>query len=501
VRPGHPEAARVGRFDGLRAIGCDAGMSSDRSVGVWAVGVACGWLGLAGCGDAGGGDETSASTTSVSGVTVPTTSGTPTDPGSGTGTGATTGAGSESEGASTGTPTTGTGADSSTSEGLKLDVGSVADFGGSVECGCGNTEFSYIWIANSGEGTVTKLNTRTLVEEGRYLTRPDGQGSPSRTSVSIDGRAVAVANRHGGLIKIWARQEDCVESNGMPGIQTSTGKNDVLAWGLDECIAWYNPFEGMSVQRPVAWTSGTLNPVTCDYDDQQIWTITGSGAGPGSCGPNGVFVHLVNGSDGTIANTLTIPEAEINCQGSSLGAYGGAVDNKNDLWFHMWGALQPWHVRFEDFSYEKLPQYGGYGTTTDTNGRVWWGDSPRRYDPETMTFASTIGDLPGAGGAGIAQDLQGRMWTATQGGVGWVDMETMMAGDKVMLPDQSLYRGISVDIDGFIWAIPLGGTKAYKINPDTYEYEFYDGLNSPYSYSDMTGGQLAGVTCNPPPQG
>lgn len=474
----------------------------DRRGAAWAVGLAFSLgVGLVGCGDAGGGGETGASSTTLPPVTsVPTTSGT-SEAGSG-GTTDSAGSGSEGVSASTGAPTTSTGADpSSGGPGLKLDIGSAADFGGSVECGCGNTEFSYIWIANSGEGTVTKLNTRTMVEEGRYLTRPDGQGSPSRTSVSIDGRAVAVANRHGGLVKIWAREEDCVESNGVPGIQTSTGKADVLAWGMDECIAWFVPFADMSVQRPVAWTSGTLNPVTCEYDDQQVWTITGSGGAPGQCGSNGVFVHLVDGDDGSIAQTLTIPEAEIHCQYSGLGAYGAAVDNKNDLWFHMWGGLEPWHVRFEDLSYEPLPQFGGYGTTTDTNGRVWWGDSPRRYDPETKTFASTIGDMPGAGGSGIAQDLQGRMWTATQGGVGWVDMETMVAGDKVMLPGQNTYRGISVDIDGFIWAIPLDQTRAYKIDPDTYEYEFYDGLNMPYSYSDMTGGQLSGVVCNPPPQG
>ncbi len=28
--------------------------------------------------------------------------------------------------------------------------------------------------------------------------------------------------------------------------------------------------------------------------------------------------------------------------------------------------------------------------------------------------------------------------------------------------------------------------------------ETYDELNSPYTYSDMSGGQISNVTCNPP---
>ena len=444
-------------------------------------------LALAACGDDRGGTATDsgASTSTTAAPTSTLTTAEPTTGGSESGTGGPTGGPTSSP------------ASSSSGPAVLFDVGSKEDFGQVEECGCGNTAFSYIWIANSNEGTVTKLNTRTLVEEGRYLTRPDAQGSPSRTSVSIDGRAVAVANRHAGLIKIWARPEDCADTNGTPGIQTSTGKGDVLAWGQDECVAWFNPFSDVSVQRPVAWTSGVLNKDTCEYEDQKVWTITGRLGSPGQCGPDGMYIHRLNGDSGMIEDTVHIPEAESLCQQSLLGAYGAAVDQNNDLWFHTWGGLV-FVVRYATLTYEKVNASSIYGITTDIKGRVWWGDSPRRYDPLTQMNESYTGDLPGAGGAGIAEDLQGRMWTATQGGVGWVDRDTMVAGDKVMLPDQSIYRGISVDIDGFIWAIPLGGTKAYKIDPMTYEWQAYDGLNGPYSYSDMTGGQLNKVNCGVP---
>ena len=156
---------------------------------------------------------------------------------------------------------------SSDGGGVKYDVaGDGEDGGDSCDCGV-NLDFSYIWISNSGQGTVSKIDTRTLEELGRYYTRPDGNGNPSRTSVSFNGD-VAVANRHAGLVKIYARESDCVDSNGTPGIQTSHGASEILAWGFEECVAWYTEFPTTN-QRPVAWDQGTLNPAECRYEDQQ----------------------------------------------------------------------------------------------------------------------------------------------------------------------------------------------------------------------------------------
>ena len=78
---------------------------------------------------------------------------------------------------------------------------------------------SYIWIANSQQGTVSKIDTRELLELGRYWVRPDKAGSPSRTSVNLDGD-VAVAARTGGISKFYADLADCKESNGQADIQT-----------------------------------------------------------------------------------------------------------------------------------------------------------------------------------------------------------------------------------------------------------------------------------------
>jgi len=85
-------------------------------------------------------------------------------------------------------------------------------------------------------------------------------------------------------------------------------------------------------------------------------------------------------------------------------------------------------------------------------------------------------------------------------GIYWVDMETFAVGGTVPLPGPtfSTVKGISVDVDGSIWAVYYVDTKAFKIDPNTFATQFYDGLVAPYTYSDMTGGQINNVECNPP---
>lgn len=433
-------------------------------------------------------DATASSSGAVTATTQsPTTS-------TSTPTGSDSDVGESTSGSASATGTSAASGDS-TSMGFKFDLG--AETGGvTCQTKCGNTDWSYVWIANSGEHTLSKIDTREMTEVGRYQTRPQPAGNPSRTSVSIDAKAVAVANRAGGLTKVWARKEYCADKNGNGAIETSTGKNDVLAFDQDECIAWHTPFPDATTQRPVAWTSGVYNDVTCEYEDQKIWTAAANGTigGTWPCdGAAGIFVYRVNGDTGVVEDTIHMPE--VTC-GGTFGPYGGAVDYNNDLWMYIWSAFTIVHVSYDTLEYEVFPG-GNYGITVDNKGRVWT-DAASRYDPMTMQWVNQIGDQPGVGGSGVVQDLKGRIWKSTTGGVGWVDAETMLVGDTVILPAQGNARGVGVDVDGYIWAVILGGTTAHRIHPDTYEIATYDGLNQPYTYSDMAGGQINNVTCNPP---
>jgi streptogramin lyase len=311
---------------------------------------------------------------------------------------------------------------------------------------------------------------------------------------------MVVANRGVGIAKYWARTDLCdPNANGQPGLQTSTGKHDVLPFGEDDCLAWFQDFSAfpeMTVQRPVQWTPGEGE---C-HENQKVWTTTAAGGNsPTMCGPQGVWVHLLNGDTGAIEDTIHIPENEFDCeytgtgQGIGLGPYGGAVDADGNFWFHGWGNGKLARIDFATHGYE-IFSGGGYGITVDTHGRVWLSSQISRFDYETGQWNSA----PVSTSGGITQDLQDRIWAAGQNGVVFVDMETLAVGQNIDLPVVGQVKGVSVDIDGYIWAVAQDDTRAYKIDPDTFTYEYYDGLNGPYTYSDMTGGAVYNVACNPP---
>jgi hypothetical protein len=314
-----------------------------------------------------------------------------------------------------------------------VDIGVGQCRGGGKGGGGQTPEFSFIWVANAGQGTISKINTQTMVEEGRYRVRADSAGSPSRTSVNLSGD-VAVANRNGGVTKVYANAEACQESNGMGGLQTSTGAADILAWGDEECVAWYTPF-AYTTQRPVAWAPAPFDETTCSYPDQKLWT---SGA------TNTITVHLLDGETGTVEQTIPIPELSV----GSFGAYGGAVNGDGDFWITTYDQ-PPQLVRVDrnSFDYEIVqgPDIHSYGMTVDSKGRPWIGgfiNGSARYSPDTDTWDVLDGVL----GYGIQEDADGLMWLATFSpeGVRSFDSDTLALGSSLNLPGSGC-KGVSID--------------------------------------------------------
>ncbi|MGH1343098.1 MAG: hypothetical protein ACRBN8_16185 [Nannocystales bacterium] len=389
-------------------------------------------------------------------------------------------------------------ADDSSGGDIKLDVG--APEGGLGPCGC---ELAYIWIANADQGTVSKINVRTLEEEGRYITRPDGNGNPSRTSVNLAGD-VAVANRHGGLTKIFAEEGDCLDTNGTPGIQTSSGPGDVLPWGVEECVAWHTEFATTN-QRPVAWIGGAVTPGTCDSVEQKVWTVSSENPGlaPGIGGAGGVRVSLLDGDSGLVEDEIIVPQEDFG--GGQLGAYGGAVDAAGNLFFVHMGTVtlgpKLGRVAIDTLEYTTWDLPAGvasYGITLDHFGNVWisstLGSGVARFDPETETW-DTVGGFISLGG--LAEGPNNFMWIATSMGAVSVNIETLERGPTFIAQGGGEAKGVSADVDGYIWVV---NEWAWKVDPATgLDVGSYTGLNSPYTYSDMTGYALGNVIC--PPEG
>ena len=82
------------------------------------------------------------------------------------------------------------------------------------------------------------------------------------------------------------------------------------------------------------------------------------------------------------------------------------------------------------------------------------------------------------------------LWQAGSGGMRAVNRETLLVEKTIVLPEY--VHGVSIDFYGYVWGASMQ-TKAYRGDPETLEHEFYDGLNNPYTYSDMTGFALSNV--------
>lgn len=362
----------------------------------------------------------------------------------------------------------------------------------------GDVEFSLIWIANSPAGTVSKIDTKTGMELGRYYTGPtNGNDDPSRTSVNLAGD-VAVTNRFGGITKFAAREAQCIDQNGNGVIDTSTGPADVRPFGEDECLLWHVPLpNGGSNQqgpRPTAWDAGaTNNP--CAADGFRVWV------GYYDIGvPEGHFYRL-DGTDGTILDEVTAGGWDP--QGTNYGPYGGAVDSAGNFWVTgLFGNL----VRIDavtldvqrwDFPDDTDP----YGMTVDANGHVWtagWNGHVVHFDPGSESFeVFTIGNNTLRG---LQIDRNGMLWAAVNGncGVAQFDTSTKTIVDaRIPLPGCNNPVGVSIDVDGFVWVPDQGANLAFKMDPVTYQATITSGLQGPYTYSDMTGAGL-GLVYDPP---
>jgi hypothetical protein len=353
------------------------------------------------------------------------------------------------------------------SDGTKTDLGAQPDFG--VPCDGGDHGLEHIWIPNSQQGTISKIQVETLIERGRYWVRPDSAGDPSRTSVNLAGDVV-VASRSGGLTKFYAHVEDCQESNGMPGIQTSVDEN-ILPWDQEECRAWYVPLSYFS-QRPVAWTQGIYNDAACAFEEQQVWT-SGNNLQNGS-----VDVLIVDGDTGAgVGNALVSGlTADI------YGVYGAAVDKDGNFWGTQRGEGQLVQVNRLSLEYKVWPTpASSYGMTVDANGYVWTcAAAVGRFDPMTETW-QLVGDAGDAGGC--MDDGHGTLYKSDPGGIMAIDTETLSIKQTYKMPQH--VHGISVDPYGQVWGVSQGA-EAYRLSPGDETFETFVGLVGAYPYSHMT---------------
>lgn len=394
----------------------------------------------------------------------------------------------------TGEPTGDGDGDGEGDDSLKFDLGAIPD--GAADCDTGISQtFSYIWIANSTQGTVSKIDTVSTIEEGRYTVTPSPAQEPSRTSVNQYGD-MAVGHRFAAKVtKIAALPENCVDKNQNGMIDTSTGPNDIRPFGEDECVLWTVdlPAEGNGT-RAVAWEGGVIDPSTCTntIPNPRLWVAYGG---------NPLKVYRLDGATGEVLDQVQIP--------SSGYVYGGAVNADGDFWVSDRAGKTLSKVDSETLAVStySLPGSNAYGIGMDQNGHPWFAtytsgpgvDFVYRFDPDTATFHSA----GGLGGyyRGMNVDREGRAWVAGNAPcrLAAFDVATETEiNDAIALPGCVDPVGVSVDRDGYVWVVDRGASVAWKVDPNFHIIVgMVTGLVNPYTYSDMTG-QGLNLVVNPP---
>lgn len=402
------------------------------------------------------------------------------------------------EGASTGTPFD---IENNPAQGVIVDPdGSIT-----LQADTLTPENKVIWIANTAQGTVSKVDTDTYMELARYSTGPLGAGNdPSRTSVNGFGD-VYVGNRQGGSVaKIAGQGQKCQDANGDAQVTTSTGSTNVLDWGSDDCVKWHTKLCDGCLIRAVA-----AQDISPDGDIKPVVWVGGF---------NNSTIWKLDGETGQILLSTISP----------VRPYGFALDKTGNLWISgpNWGfgnegqyvgrvdtkrCLDDASCNVEPCDGEgdadkcvkqRIPvNYQPYGITVDLNQRVWLaGDQILRYDPSQPPGSRQTQVNVNTFNHGIAADEKGFVYAAGYG----LGVYKFSAADptqyQVIAGTPGVEnKGLGIDKSGKIWSIARGESVALVIDPGTdvtnsAVVATVQGFVTPYTYSDMTGQQLSLAT-------
>ncbi len=360
--------------------------------------------------------------------------------------------------------------------------------------------FPFAWIANSGDATVSKFNTRTNREVARYRTwfgpssepgwEPGSSWSgaaPSRTAVDGEGN-VYVANRHfdgrpGLVIKIL--MDGWIDRNGNGIIDTSVdtnndgtiGDDEILSMGdtngngkiddseiKDERIAWavpVGPANGLARSLAIAPDGNIWVGLYNDYSYYELSSSNGAIAS----GPINVYPHT---------------------------PYGALVDRDGILWgASLSGNLLRLDTKTHAVKIYDHWQYGSnYGIALG-NGHIYlasqWGYSYIEFDPSTESFS--IPATTKFASLGVAVDRDGNIIVGnSSGGAAKFAPDGSLIWSASPQPGTSEVRGVVVDADNDVWLV-------HRADNCISKHRGTDGAPlgvlptgaEPYTYTDATG--------------
>lgn len=344
-----------------------------------------------------------------------------------------------------------------------------------------------LWVANSGEDTVSRIDTTLEVEVARHVS---GGDDPSRVAVDHRGD-VLVTNRafegQSTVTKIASDVSRCVDRDMSSSITTSTSPGDVPSLADDECVLW-----SVDVGAPFAVARALAIDGSYDLmgdDGGDVWV---------GLFRTGEMVRL-DGRDGTELERFTLP----------IAPFAAAFDPRGILWvLSQDGYLAAIDRRASPPSYTivtiPFACYSLHGLAIDARGDLlltgYACNQVLRYVPSTGRFAASE-TLANPRSVVFLGD---EAWVShTDGRLSEVRMSPLATLRTVDLHALSYAPldtiGIATDSASMVWAVSaIGGGAgrglATRIDPVTGAVVAHVpvGLAS-HVQGDLTGGMLPGV--------
>ncbi|OAD19875.1 conserved hypothetical protein, secreted [Candidatus Thiomargarita nelsonii] len=321
----------------------------------------------------------------------------------------------------------------------------------------------FIWIANSGENTVSKIDTVTGCELGRYLTGP-GNEDPSRTTVDINGD-LWVGNRESNTATKFLLNPPAGATSQPDNVDCTINPASVLPWGTDVAMALrINVDSG-----PRALAVDALN---------NVW-IGGSGQNMG----------YYNGTTGIQIKNIHVGRT----------CYGALIDGNGTLWVSNKNTAYLTRIDNPDapgngHTMSFIPTGDGwvYGISIDQQGYIYTSgytnNRLRQLDPATNTWNYSVSISGGGYGRGVAVGLDGDVWVA-HSSTHRVTRHNAADGSLIATVGVgNTPTGVATAADGKIWVTNYNSNSVMRIDPNTNLEDFTrTGHTSPYNYSDMTG--------------
>jgi len=326
------------------------------------------------------------------------------------------------------------------------------DAAGRLRLGTSFAGLPFVWVANSGEATVSKIHTEEAREIARY---PVGQ-SPSRTAVDFNGD-VFVANRafngQGTVSRVDAT--DCT-GEACSRFTSPIGPNNAVPRGIaidEEGFPWVGTYNDSRLRR--------IDPAT----------------------------------------GLTIEEYNV-----GMPVYGLAIDAEGIVWFTS--------LRIPEYSGGQLGAFdtdsrsligrwtipgcsNPYGIAIDGDGAVWLGNftcnNLVKYDRTTDVFSTYRLDVLDRT-RGVAVDADGMVWVASYGTNRVARFNPATNAFVGTYPVCNGPTGVGVAEDRHVWVPCYGSDEVVRLDYDGNLVSRVPVGRNPYSYSDLTGFQLRNFT-------